>query len=219
MPHTTVSSDSSGSSAPYAAPAAAPPRKFDWGWLNRQETVLIFAFIVVLAGVSAINRGFIAPGNLVDIVYNSSYIGVAAIGMTMIILCGHIDISIGAALGVCATVAGKLAVAGTPLWIVFPVTILVGGFIGLLNGILVAYGRIPAIVATLGMASILKGGLILATGGKWIYGLPPGFTAICKIAERLAQAGWFSVCLSMILNSAVLSAACTSSVYRCPSAF
>lgn len=176
MPHTTVSPDSSSSSAPYASPGVGYPRKLDWGWLNRQETVLIFAFMVVLAGVSSINRGFIAPGNLVDIVYNSSYIGVAAIGMTMIILCGHIDISIGAALGVCATVAGKLAVAGTPLWIVFPVTVLVGGVIGLVNGILVAYGRIPAIVATLGMASILKGGLILATGGKWIYGLPPGFT-------------------------------------------
>jgi rhamnose transport system permease protein len=93
----------------------------------------------------------------------------------MIILCGHIDISIGAALGLCATVAGKLAVAGVPLWIVFTATILSGGVIGLVNGLLVANCRIPAIVATLGMASILKGGLILATGGIWIYGLPPGF--------------------------------------------
>ena len=121
------------------------------------------------------NRGFIAPTNLIDILYNSSYIGVAAVGMTMIILCGHIDISIGAALGLCATVAGKLAVAGVPLWIVFTATILTGGVIGLTNGLLVAYCRIPAIVATLGMASILKGGLILSTGGIWIYGLPPGF--------------------------------------------
>jgi rhamnose transport system permease protein len=72
-------------------------------------------------------------------------------------------------------VAGKLAVAGVPLAIVFPATILAGGIIGLLNGLLVAYGRIPAIVTTLGMASILKGSLILSTGGRWIYGLPPGF--------------------------------------------
>ena len=48
----------------------------------------------------------------------------------MIILCGHIDISIGAAAGVCVSVAGKLAIAGVPLWIVFPVTILTGGLIG-----------------------------------------------------------------------------------------
>jgi len=147
-------------------------------WLSifdQQESVLVIAFLLVLGGVTVMNRGFIAPTNLVDILYNSSYIGVAAVGMTMIILCGHIDISIGAALGLCATVAGKLAVAGVPLWIVFTATVLTGGVIGLMNGLLVAYCRIPAIVATLGMASILKGGLILSTGGIWIYGLPPGF--------------------------------------------
>ena len=147
-------------------------------WLSifdQQESVLVIAFLLVLGGVTVMNRGFIAPTNLVDILYNSSYIGVAAVGMTMIILCGHIDISIGAALGLCATVAGKLAVAGVPLWIVFTATVLTGGVIGLANGLLVAYCRIPAIVATLGMASILKGGLILSTGGIWIYGLPPGF--------------------------------------------
>jgi len=143
--------------------------------LNQQETVLFVAFCVVFGWVGSLNHGFLEFSNFVDMLYNCSYIGVAAIGMTMIILCGHIDISIGAALGVCATVAGKLAVAGVPLAIVFPATILAGGIIGLANGLLVAYGRIPAIVTTLGMASILKGSLILSTGGRWIYGLPPGF--------------------------------------------
>ena len=143
--------------------------------LNQQETVLFVAFCVVFGWVGSLNHGFLELSNFVDMLYNCSYIGVAAIGMTMIILCGHIDISIGAALGVCATVAGKLAVAGVPLVIVFPATILAGGIIGLVNGLLVAYGRIPAIVTTLGMASILKGSLILSTGGSWIYGLPPGF--------------------------------------------
>jgi rhamnose transport system permease protein len=143
--------------------------------LNQQETVLFVAFCVVFGWVGSVNHGFLEFSNFVDTLYNCSYIGVAAIGMTMIILCGHIDISIGAALGVCATVAGKLAVAGVPLAIVFPATILAGGIVGLINGLLVAYGRIPAIVTTLGMASILKGSLILSTGGRWIYGLPPGF--------------------------------------------
>ena len=137
--------------------------------------MLFVAFCVVFGWVGSLNHGFLEFSNFVDMLYNCSYIGVAAIGMTMIILCGHIDISVGAALGVCATVAGKLAVAGVPLAIVFPATILAGGIIGLANGLLVAYGRIPAIVTTLGMASILKGSLILSTGGRWIYGLPPGF--------------------------------------------
>jgi len=158
--------------------AKMPGQNRGGSWLaifDQQESVLVLAFLLVVGGVTLSNRGFVDPTNLVDILYNSSYIGVAAVGMTMIILCGHIDISIGAALGLCATVAGKLAVAGVPLGIVFAATILTGGLIGFLNGLLVAYCRIPAIVTTLGMASILKGGLILTTGGTWIYGLPPGF--------------------------------------------
>jgi rhamnose transport system permease protein len=160
---------------PADAPAPVEPHRLR-ALFNHQEMVLAVAFVLVLIGVTLLNPGFIAPGNLVDILYNSSYIAVAVVGMTMIILCGHIDISIGAAAGVCVSIAGKLATAGVPLWIVFPVTILAGGLIGVINGSLVAYGRIPAIVTTLGMASILKGGLILVTGGKWIYGVPPGFS-------------------------------------------
>jgi rhamnose transport system permease protein len=164
---------------PPSAPGLSPSPRTSLGnwlsWLNQQETVLVLTFIIVFAGVTLLNPGFAQPSNLVDILYNSSYIAVAAVGMTMVILCGHIDISVGAALGVCATVAGQLAVAHQPMYVVFPVTILTGGVIGLLNGVLIAYGRIPAIVTTLGMASILKGGLILSTGGKWIYGLPPEF--------------------------------------------
>ncbi len=57
--------------------------------------------------------------------------------------------------------------------------------IGLINGLLVAYARIPAIVVTLGTASILKGGLILVTGGRWIYGLPQGFD--------LSHHEWFGI--------------------------
>jgi rhamnose transport system permease protein len=164
--------------ADLVASGASPSGSAAWRWLallNQQETVLGLAFLVVLFGVTTLNRGFIDPNNLIDILYNSSYIAVAAIGMTMVILCGHIDISVGAALGLCATVAGKLAVAGVPLIVVFAATILTGGLMGLINGFLVAYGRIPAIVTTLGMASILKGGLILSTGGAWIYDLPANF--------------------------------------------
>ncbi|MBV8215484.1 MAG: hypothetical protein JOZ08_19910 [Verrucomicrobia bacterium] len=163
---------------PSASGLSPSPRSSlgNWlSWLNQQETVLVLTFVIVFIGVTLQNPGFAQPSNLVDILYNSSYIAVAAVGMTMVILCGHIDISVGAALGICATVAGQLAVAHQPMYLVIPITILTGGAIGLLNGVLIAYGRIPAIVTTLGMASILKGGLILSTGGKWIYGLPPEF--------------------------------------------
>src|SRR5258707_231437 len=119
--------------------------------LNQQETVLFVAFCVVFGWVGSVNHGFLEFSNFVDMLYNCSYIEVAAIGMTMIILCGHIDLFMGAAFGFCARVEGKLAVGGVRLAIVFPAIFLAGGIMGLINGLLVAYGRIPAIVTTLGM--------------------------------------------------------------------
>jgi ribose/xylose/arabinose/galactoside ABC-type transport system permease subunit len=173
---------------PHQPPSStgASAQRNPWAaYLDRQETVLALAALLVIAGVTLVNPGFFSGGNFVDIVQKCAYIAVAAIGTTLVILCGHIDISIGAAVGLCATVSGKMAVAGVPLPIVFLTAILVGGLIGLINGLLVAYARIPAIVVTLGTASILKGGLILVTGGRWIYGLPQGFD--------LSHQHWFGI--------------------------
>ena len=119
--------------------------------------MLALAAVLVVGGVTLVNPGFFSADNFVDILQKCAYIAIAAIGMTLVILCGHIDISIGAAVGFCATVAGKLAVAGVPLPIVFLTAVLVGGLIGLVNGLLVAYARIPAIVVTLGTGQHSQG--------------------------------------------------------------
>lgn len=122
---------------------------------------------------------FLAQRNVLDILSNSSYVAVAAIGMTMVIISGNIDISVGSLIGLLATIAGRLAVGaaegGYPLWFAWVIPIIVGGMVGAFNGFLVAYLRIPAIVVSLGMLSILKGGLIWWTGGEWIYNLPVEF--------------------------------------------
>ncbi len=181
MPPTTLPQDPGpraplADSPPVSRIGRSAPTENLWAeWFNRQEAVMIVAMALVLVGVTMVNQAFIGGGNLVDILFKSSYIGVAAIGTAMVIMCGHIDISLGAIVGVCATIAGRLAVAGTPLPVVFAATILTGVLLGLINGCLVAFLRIPAIVVTLAMASILKGALILATGGRWIYGLPSNF--------------------------------------------
>jgi ribose/xylose/arabinose/galactoside ABC-type transport system permease subunit len=105
--------------------------------------------------------------------------------MAMVIICGHIDVSVGSLIGVLATIAGTLAVKGYPIWIAWLVPVLVGIVINTCLGALIAYMRIPSIVATLGMLSILKGGLISATGGTWISGMPPEFF--------IAQARFFGI--------------------------
>jgi len=92
-----------------------------------------------------------------------------------VIISGNIDISVGALIGVLATLSGSIAVAGAPTIVSWAVPVVLGVLVMAAQGAVVAYLRIPAIVVTLGMMSILKGGLISVTGGKWITDLPQGF--------------------------------------------
>src|SRR6516164_3638329 len=95
--------------------------------------------------------------------------------MTMVIVSSNIDISVGALIGVLATISGTLAVNGAPIVVAWLAALVAGILVMALQGAIIAYLRIPAIVVTLGMLSILKGGLISVTGGKWITDLPSGF--------------------------------------------
>ncbi len=140
-----------------------------------QEVVILASIILLFAIVTLINPRFMSPENMSTIFSGNAYIAVAAIGMAMIIITGHIDVSVGALIGVLATISGTLAVAGYPVWVAWGVPIVVGMAVNTVIGVLVAYARIPSIVITLGMLSILRGGLISITGGDWISGLPPEF--------------------------------------------
>ena len=141
-----------------------------------QELILTFSLIVLTVVTTSINSRFVSSGNLSDMLANSAYIAIAAIGMSMVIISGNIDISVGSLIGLLATIAGKIATDGDfPLWMAYVVPVIVGALAGAVNGFLVAYLGIPAIVVTLGMMSVLKGGLILWTSGRWIYDLPSGF--------------------------------------------
>ena len=163
------------------------------GYLGTQEGILLVLVVLLMVAVGIINPRFLAETNLKDVFAANAYIAVAAIGMSMVIITGNIDISVGALVGVLVTLSGTMAVeladAGLPLSLVNPVAwiapLLGGMFVGAIIGFFVAYLRIPAIVVTLGMFSILKGGLILVAGGNTIYGLPDGYT--------FAQNDWLGI--------------------------
>jgi ribose/xylose/arabinose/galactoside ABC-type transport system permease subunit len=140
-----------------------------------QEIIVLLAIALLFVIVGSYNQRFLSDTNMNSIFSGNAYIAVAAIGMSMVIISGHIDVSVGSMIGVIATIAGTLAVAGYPPWIAWGVPVLFSVVVNAAVGALVAYMRIPSIVVTLGMLSILKGGLISATSGAWITNLPPDF--------------------------------------------
>lgn len=148
-------------------------------YVDRGRELSIVFFLGVLGIVLAVFApGFYNPKNASDILVNISYITIAAIGMTAVILTAQIDISVGAILAACSTVAGLSAKADVPIPLVFLYAIATGAAIGLVNGLLVAYARIPSIIVTLGTLSVIRGVIILVTGGTWIYDLPANFRAV-----------------------------------------
>lgn len=163
-----------------------------------QEIVIAGVILFLFVTVSSINPRFLGANNLNTIISGNAYIAVAAIGMSMIIITGNIDVSVGALIGVLATISGTLAVSGYPVWIAWTAPILIGAAINGVVGALVAYGRLPSIVVTLGMLSILRGGLVTVTGGAWINDLPPDFHFAQQRLFGIPAPIWVMVILTVL---------------------
>ena len=164
--------------------------------LASQEAVLLLALAVLFVGVGSFNPRFLAERNLETIFLGNAYVAVAAIGMSMVIISGNIDVSVGSLIGVLAVVSGSIAVAGWPIWLSWLVPVLLGMAATAAMGFLVAFLNIPSIVVTLGMLSILKGGLIMATGGAWIGNLPQGYALAQMEPLGIAMPIWFMLVLT-----------------------
>jgi ribose/xylose/arabinose/galactoside ABC-type transport system permease subunit len=163
-----------------------------------QELVVLSSIIALFLLVGAVNPRFLSDTNINSIFAGNAYIAVAAIGMSMIIISGHIDVSVGSLIGVIATIAGTLAVGGYPIWVAWLVPVLFAMAVNAGVGALVAYTRIPSIVVTLGMLSILKGGLISATAGAWITDMPAEFMIAQKRIFGIPSPVYFMVVLTIL---------------------
>ncbi|HJZ93931.1 MAG TPA: ABC transporter permease [Gemmataceae bacterium] len=100
---------------------------------------------------------------------------VAAVGMTLVILCRHIDISIGSQVSVCGVAAGLMAQATVSMPLVVVATVAAGALLGMANGWLVAHFNLPSIVVTLATLVIFREGLRWGREGEFVSGLPPSF--------------------------------------------
>ena len=113
--------------------------------------------------------------NLSDLFLANLPVLIIALGMTLVILTGEIDISVGSVFAVCGVAAGTLAKWHLPMSLVLVASCLVGAWFGSLNGYLVGYVRIPSIVVTLAMMIASRDALRWMTQGAWVQDLPQNF--------------------------------------------
>ena len=134
-----------------------------------------FGLIALMVITALKARAFYEPANLQNLALNMAPLLVAAIGMTLVILLGEIDISIGAQYAICAILAGISAKAGLPVVVVALIAMASGAALGAVNGVLIAQFRIPSIVVTLAAMMALRDLLRWTTEGAWIQNLPSSF--------------------------------------------
>jgi len=132
----------------------------------------IAGLLIVLAFVAP---GFFTLENLSDLVLANMPVLIVALGMTLVILTGHIDISVGTMFAICSVAAGEFSKLGLPAWGAGLVACLIGATLGAINGALVAYLRIPSIVVTLAAMVAFRDALRWITQGAWVQDLPANF--------------------------------------------
>src|ERR1700758_4924966 len=142
-------------------------------WLfGRRELTLALACVIVGLIFHLLSPYFLTAENLTTILRNSIELLLISLGMTFILATAGIDIAVGGALGICAIFVGWSIQGGWPLGIVLLIGPLIGTGLGLVSGIVIVAGKVPPIIATLGLFGLYRAAIFLLLGGSWISGLP-----------------------------------------------
>lgn len=134
-----------------------------------------FALIAIIVIFSFLSANYFSVSNFLIMTSQVAIFGLLAIGMLLVILSGGIDLSVGSTLALCGVFAGflmqgvEIEAAGViiyfPVWAVVILTLCMGAFVGVVNGVLVAFFNVPAFVATLGTLYVARGVALLMTNG------------------------------------------------------
>ncbi len=157
--------------------------------LQRPETSIILVLLVLSAVLSQSSSAFLTSDNIFNILRNNADIAIAALGVTLVILAGGIDLSIGStmafsglvaaiAVSLGGTTAYQLPSFGLPPAIAFTLGVLAGAMVGLINGLLVVRLRLVPFIATLGMLGVVRGIVVGLTSGQTVRNFPIEFVAL-----------------------------------------
>ncbi|GHV62221.1 ABC transporter permease [Spirochaetia bacterium] len=142
-------------------------------YIGAVAIILVFTVICRIVG-----RNFLTMTNIQNIITQSSIISVIAIGSSIVILTGGIDLSAGSIVGFVGILAGLLIKAGNPIWVACICMALAGIGFGFASGVLISIGKVPAFITTLGFMQIARGMALLINSGKPISSFPRELGAI-----------------------------------------
>lgn len=163
-------------------PAPAKDRSLLAGILRTRELGIVLALLLLVGVTAGSNLRFLSGQSIRDILLGTAILAVVAVGETIVVITRNIDLSVGSVLGISAFAVGSLLRdhPGTPVVLALVAGALVGAVCGLVNGALVRFGNVPALVVTLGTLYAFRGITFFWAGGQQINAdkLPSGFLSL-----------------------------------------
>ncbi len=165
-------------------PSAKPPLQRALGNLLRSREIAVAGVLVLLIAFTTVqSTGFVfSADGWRNLLVTPSLLLILAVGQAVVIITRNVDLSVGSTLGLTAYLTGKvfIAVPDLPIVLIFVIGIAFGGALGLINGVLVAYGRVPAMVITLGTLYIYRGVFLSWAGSDRVNAsdFPRGFNQL-----------------------------------------
>lgn len=144
---------------------------------NTLEVRMLLLAVVIAIGLSFVSPHFFTERNIFNILDQSVVLGIISVGMTLVILTGGIDLSVGSVAGLCGIVLALL-LKEFPIPVAIPLAVLCGALIGLFSGVLIAVFGLAPFVVTLGVMAIGRSLAYIVSGQRSISGLPMGLQDI-----------------------------------------
>ncbi|MCX7969192.1 MAG: ABC transporter permease [Armatimonadetes bacterium] len=144
----------------------------------RRYLVLLGLWLIAVAVFSISTPEFLKPQNMLDMTRHFTEIGVMSLSMTALLIAGGIDLSVASILAMSGVVLGWMYRAEVMLPLCIAAALISGAVMGAVNGVCIAYLRLPPVIVTLATMALFRGLAIGFTGGEKVSGFPQGFIAI-----------------------------------------
>ncbi len=130
------------------------------------ELTTVIALIILMAVITVINSNFLTANNLLNLLLQVTSNALIAFGMTFVILTGGIDLSVGSILALSSALTAGLLGSGMPVTLAILISLILGCILGMMNGLLISYGKLAPFIVTLATMTIFRGATLVYTNGN-----------------------------------------------------
>lgn len=130
------------------------------------ELTTVIALIILMAVITIINSNFLTANNLLNLLLQVTSNALIAFGMTFVILTGGIDLSVGSILALSSALTAGLLGSGMPVTLAILISLILGCILGMMNGLLISYGKLAPFIVTLATMTIFRGSTLVYTNGN-----------------------------------------------------